>query len=142
MIAVANLEETLELLERLDLEGLRDSWRRHLGAPPRLRSRDLLRRMLAFELQALANGGIEPDLRQKLRAASTAAPRKALVQPGSTITREWRGERHVVRAIDGGFEHLGATYASLSEVARAITGVRWSGPRFFGLGAPARRIAA
>jgi len=34
---------------------------------------------------------------------------------------------------DGGFEHEGRRYSSLTGLARAITGARWSGPRFFGL---------
>ena len=36
-------------------------------------------------------------------------------------------------ALEVGFAWSGATYRSLSEVARAITGTRWNGPRFFGL---------
>ena len=32
-----------------------------------------------------------------------------------------------------GFAWNGNTYPSLSKVARAITGTRWNGPRFFGL---------
>jgi hypothetical protein len=32
-----------------------------------------------------------------------------------------------------GFSWNGKTYPSLSKVAFAITGSRWSGPRFFGL---------
>ena len=32
-----------------------------------------------------------------------------------------------------GFEYEGERFLSLSEVARKITGTRWSGPLFFGL---------
>jgi hypothetical protein len=32
-----------------------------------------------------------------------------------------------------GFAWNGKTYPSLSQVAFAITGTRWNGPRFFGL---------
>ena len=32
-----------------------------------------------------------------------------------------------------GFDWNGTTYRSLTEVAFAMTGTRWSGPRFFGL---------
>jgi hypothetical protein len=35
--------------------------------------------------------------------------------------------------IEGGYEHQGKRYRSLSAVARAITGTQWSGPLFFGL---------
>ncbi len=49
------------------------------------------------------------------------------------LIREWNGSSHVVEAVDGGFLWNGKRYGSLSAVARAITGARWSGPRFFGL---------
>jgi exodeoxyribonuclease V alpha subunit len=39
----------------------------------------------------------------------------------------------LVTVIDGGYEHQGQRYRSLSAIARAITGTQWSGPLFFGL---------
>ena len=127
-----SFETRVEALLRLDIEGLREAWQRRHGERTTIRSRDLLRRMLAFEMHAEAYGGLDAELRQRLRRAATAAPRKAAMQSGTTITREWRGERHIVQVTDGGFVHAGTAYASLSEIARAITGARWSGPRFFG----------
>ena len=59
-----------------------------------------------------------------------AAPALA---PGSRLIREWRGRTHTVDVLDSGFRCDGKQYRSLSEIARAITGGRWSGPRFFGL---------
>jgi hypothetical protein len=47
--------------------------------------------------------------------------------------REWQGRTWTVEVIDGGFLMGGEKYASLSAIARKITGSRWSGPRFFGL---------
>jgi hypothetical protein len=38
-----------------------------------------------------------------------------------------------VVVVPGGFLWNETTYSSLSEVARAITGTNWNGPRFFGL---------
>ena len=35
--------------------------------------------------------------------------------------------------VSDGFDWQGATYPSLSAIARAITGTAWSGPRFFAL---------
>jgi hypothetical protein len=49
------------------------------------------------------------------------------------LSREWKGVVHTVARTGKGFQHLGKTYRSLSDIARAITGTRWSGPRFFGL---------
>lgn len=62
------------------------------------------------------------------------------LRPGTVLIREWRGVTHRVLVRHKGFEHDDKTYGSLSEVARAISGTHWSGPRFFGLGAkPAGR---
>ena len=127
------VDELIDEIERLDLQGLRDMWRRHLGAPPSIRARELLRRMLAFELQASVHGGLTPELKRRLRKGHALGPRRRALQPGTLLIREWRGERHTVQVLLDGFEHLGSRYASLSEVARAITGARWSGPRFFGV---------
>jgi hypothetical protein len=52
---------------------------------------------------------------------------------GTKLLREWRGLTHEVTVIEGGYEHQGKRYRSLSAVARAITGTQWSGPLFFGL---------
>ena len=133
-----SLEDDVRAFEAMDLEALRAEWRRRFGAPPRLRSVDLLRRLLAWRLQADAYGDLDADLRRRLR--STAAPRRIdnRIRPGARIAREWQGRRYEVDVVEGGFIHAGARYASLSEIARAITGVRWNGPRFFGLRDEAR----
>jgi Protein of unknown function (DUF2924) len=49
------------------------------------------------------------------------------------LTREWNGVTHRVMVLENGFAWNGRKYDSLSEIARKITGTRWSGPRFFGL---------
>jgi hypothetical protein len=55
------------------------------------------------------------------------------MQPGAVLVREWRGISHQVSVLEKGFSFRGKRYRSLSEVAREITGTRWSGPLFFGL---------
>ena len=57
----------------------------------------------------------------------------AALTSGARLMREWNGRMHVVDVTDGGFVFDGKTYRSLSAIARRITGVNWSGPRFFGL---------
>ncbi len=52
---------------------------------------------------------------------------------GTRLVREWHGRSHVVDVVEQGFVYDGKTFKSLSAIARAITGARWSGPRFFGL---------
>ena len=55
------------------------------------------------------------------------------LQPGTRLVREWNGRTHVVEVVDKGFIWEGDRHRSLSAIARAITGARWSGPRFFGV---------
>jgi hypothetical protein len=52
---------------------------------------------------------------------------------GTKLLREWRGVTHEVTVVEGGYEHQGRRYRSLSALARAIAGTQWSGPLFFGL---------
>ena len=56
--------------------------------------------------------------------------------------REWNGVTQVVEVLPEGFMWRGASYRTLSAVACAITGTKWSGPKFFGLdssaGAPSK----
>ncbi len=49
------------------------------------------------------------------------------------LVREYQGERHTVTVVPDGYVWRETTYASLSTIARAITGTAWNGPRFFGL---------
>ena len=56
------------------------------------------------------------------------------VQAGMRLVREWNGVLYVVTIeADHTVHWNGKSWNSLSEVARAITGTRWSGPAFFGL---------
>lgn len=59
--------------------------------------------------------------------------RGAPLPVGSRLVREWNGRVHTVDVVDSQFLYNGRSYRSLSEIARVITGTRWSGPRFFGL---------
>lgn len=126
------VETEVERLAGLDLQGLREAWPERFGSPPRLRSPDLLRSRLAWRLQAETYGGLDPETR-KLLSKRTAPPRSPKLEPGARFVREWKGERHEAEITEEGVLYRGERYASLSEVARAITGVRWNGPRFFGL---------
>jgi hypothetical protein len=106
-----------------------------------MQSADILRRLFAWRLQADAYGDLDPATATALKRARTAISRGKAPMPsassalrsGSVLVREWRGVTHRVLVRDKGFEHEGKEYRTLSEVARAITGTRWSGPRFFGL---------
>lgn len=126
---------TLDVREiaNMSLEDIRDAWRARYGQSPQLRSAELLGLMLAYRIQADDAGGVASDLRRNLRRPA-ASPGLSALRPGTRLSREWQGVRHeVVVEADGKLSWSGERYASLSHVARAITGTRWNGPRFFGL---------
>lgn len=135
------LAEEVRALARLDLEGLRAEWRRRYDAPPKLRSAGLLARILSWRIQADQFGGIDPATRRVLINSKAPTRPKVEVQPGVRLIREWQGRRIEVQVVAQGVVYEGKTYASLSEVARLITGVRWNGPRFFGLRSQEGRAA-
>ena len=133
------LAQRLAQIETLGVEQLRELWRERFGAPPQLRARDLMRRALAERLQEEAFG-VDAELQRRLTpmAARVRPGHKPVVatatyKPGSVLEKDWEGVRHSVSIVDGGFVWNGKRYDSLSAIARAITGVRWNGPRFFGL---------
>src|SRR6516164_2751957 len=99
---------------------------------------------IAYRLQERAFGGLDRESLRFLHglARHGGSPRRRL-KPGTVLVRDYQGQRHTVTVVSDGFDWQGATYPSLSAIARAITGTAWSGPRFFALargnGASARR---
>jgi hypothetical protein len=119
-------------------------WRRVFGTPaPSAFGAGLLARAIAYKLQEKELGGLGArELRrlaqlgrkeERARARDTVT---TAVKPGTWLSRTWHGEAHQVVVLDNAFEYRGERYASLSAIARKITGANWSGPRFFGLQSP------
>jgi hypothetical protein len=90
--------------------------------------------MIAWRLQEQAFGGLDRESLSFLDglARHGDSPRRRL-KPGTVLVRDYHGQRHTVTVAADGFNWQGTTYASLSAIARAITGTAWSGPRFFAL---------
>ncbi len=109
----------------------------YCSEPPKGISRHLLIRAIAYEIQAKRYGGLKPATGRRLKGIvnGTNSERKTppRLQPGARLVREWHGVSHVVEVTTDGFIWNGDRHRSLSAIARAITGARWSGPRFFGL---------
>jgi len=113
---------------------------------PRFNRQFLIKR-LAYRIQELAFGGLDEKISRRMgrllddegyddlgvkSRSKKIKPGDALL-PGTLLAREWQGERHeVIVGEDRNFEYRGIPYRSLSAVARAITGTRWNGPKFFG----------
>jgi hypothetical protein len=132
-------------LSKLGIDELRKRWRAMYGkAPSRELGRSFLTRAIAYRLQERAYGGLKPSTQRLLvrfgeETASGSSPKKPQIrkaQSGTVLIREWQGNAHRVTMLDDGVSFNGKHYRSLSEVAREITGSRWSGPRFFGLRSP------
>jgi hypothetical protein len=134
------VDEEVAALTTMSSAWLRQEWVRvTCGVVPRL-SPALLRLALAWEIQAKAYGGLSRGTRQVLDQLARAKTRTESTQAGMRLVREWNGIAHVVVVgEDNVIRWNGRQWRSLSEVARAITGTRWSGPAFFGL---KKRIAA
>lgn len=123
-------------IERMDREALLSAWVQRFGSTaPKGLSQPMLRRFLAFEAQAQRHGGVSRAVQRQINKGSAPAPRPKTpgLRPGGRLIREWNGTTHVVDVTGDGFMWKGSRYSSLSAIARAITGARWSGPRFFGL---------
>jgi hypothetical protein len=128
-------------LSKLDIDKLRERWKAIYGkAPSREIGRSFLTRAISYRLQERAYGGLKPSTSRLLARAveetatgSSKKPQTRMAQSGTILIREWRGTAHRVTMLDNGVTFNGKRYRSLSEVAREITGSRWSGPRFFGL---------
>ena len=143
----SSVEAEIARLRDLDAKVLRARWRTCFGqdAPTHV-ARHLLFAMLAYRLQAEAMGDLDAETVRFLRQVDLAPSKQAAVpltqaferrtrtlSPGTVLTREWSGGHHSVTVLDRGFVWEGRTYGSLSEIAKAITGTKWNGPRFFGL---------
>ena len=136
------IEDRLKLLPGMNKSHLFALWSELFDTPPpRQVRRNLLVRLLAYRMQEQAYGGLSPAARKRLidlarkfetnpNAEVSEAPQ---IKPGTRLIRDWRGQTHRVTVLENGYEYAGKRYSSLSQIARLITGTRWSGPLFFGL---------
>lgn len=159
---MATVADEIDRLEGLSTFELRTLWRRQWKQPPPMRlSRDMLIRCVAGKLQEIASGGLRKLENRKLAAlaksaseqrpaegegsdgsvdpyglnkkGSVTSPSAVILHEGNRLVREWNGTTHTVLVLAEGYEWQGRQYRSLSQIAEAITGAHWSGPRFFGL---------
>ena len=137
---MSKMGEMLQGIEAMDLQALRDRWEELSGdEAPRAMSKELLRLAVAYKTQEHEFGGLSRRTSLRLRALSNgnsakiSAVSSSHLKPRTKLLREWNGKVHEVSALeDSRYAYAGRVWKSLSEIAREITGVRWSGPRFFG----------
>jgi hypothetical protein len=135
-------ESPLAELPELSRKALCDLWKDHFGiSPPTQLRRDLMIPVLAYRIQEQAFGSLMAASRNRLRQLAegfandfnVVVSPKPTLKPGTRLVREWRDEVHLVNVEANGYEYKGGRYKSLSQIARLITGTRWSGPAFFGI---------
>ncbi len=120
---------------------LRAAWRDTFKSPSPDIGPDLLRRGIANRLQERVHGSMTgatkreiEKLRKRVERTGKAGHMHAIsLKTGTRLVRSWNGISYHVLVCNDGFEFEGRHYASLSHIAREITGAHWSGPRFFGL---------
>ncbi|HEU4404535.1 MAG TPA: DUF2924 domain-containing protein [Polyangiaceae bacterium] len=153
---LGRVQDELRALTAMTVGELRARYAAVFGEPSRSRNKPYLRKKIAYKLQERAQGGLSarararaaelaPKALDRLRGATAqraeaalapAAPPAASGDPrrpptGAVLRREHRGVVHEVRVTEGGYEHRGERYKSLSGVAKAITGTSWNGYAFF-----------
>jgi hypothetical protein len=144
MVSDIKSEKLAQELKDLETRGddeLKDRWRSLYGTnPPQKIHRSLLIAAIAHRIQESALGPLKSSVRRHLmQAANPATTRPSPHHPSlrpraeTVLVRDWGGVTHQVEVLEDGILFRGKRYKSLSEVARVITGSRWSGPLFFGL---------
>jgi hypothetical protein len=136
------VEAELDRLPKMLIVDLRNRYREVFRAePPKAFGPNLLRRSIAHRIQDRAYGGLAREhqrLLDQLVKAAQARPNGRLelprrIKPGSELVRTWNRTTYRVVVLEKGFAWEAQIFSSLSEIALAITGTKWNGPRFFGL---------
>lgn len=135
----SRLDADLVALESMPPAQLQQRWLAIGGGVSPSVPSALLRRLLAQRLQERHHGALPVMVARELErmAEGPSSPAPALQRPaltrGTRLIREWNGRTIAVEVVEEGFAWDGRTWRSLSEIAKAVTGAHWSGPRFFGL---------
>jgi hypothetical protein len=150
MVSEVKSEELAQELKDLETRGddeLKHRWRSLYGTkPPHKIHRSLLIAAVAHRMQENALGALKSSVRCHLMQAASnpATPRPSPHYPslrpraGTVLVREWGGITHQAKMLEDGILFRSKRYKSLYEIARVITGSRWSGPLFFGLKSAAK----
>jgi len=139
-----NMSITDQLLSvrSLQKEAVVGLWRQLFETDPPARMRkELLIQFLAYRMQEQEFGPLSERSHRRLcqlakaieGSSTTSSLQKVSIRAGTRLVRQWKDQVHVVNVEEGSYEYRGNPYDSLSEIARLITGTRWSGPLFFGL---------
>jgi hypothetical protein len=138
----SSIASQLSFLPHLHKPALVELWQQLFKTNPPLRMRkELMLQFVAYRMQEQEFGALSDSSHRCLRELAQAiegnsnsrVSQRPTIKPGTRFIRQWKDQVHVVNVEEGSYEYRGARYESLSEIARLITGTRWSGPLFFGL---------
>lgn len=141
-------DELLSQLPTMERTALLKLWRDLFNRlPSTALHRGTLISILAYRIQEKAYGGLKKSILNRLHELATdhSYSRKRIIQPmirpkiGTRFVREYNGKLHEVTVLEAGYEYQGRAYRSLTEIAKVITGTKWSGPVFFGYKRPGKR---
>jgi DNA invertase Pin-like site-specific DNA recombinase len=129
------LEQQIAELPGMTPTQLRAKWRECWRRPAPDTGPDLLRRGIAWKLQARVHGGLPSHIKRELERAADRLRRseellgssRPTLRPGTRLIRQWQGRVHRVLVLDDGYEYDARRFSSLTQVATAITGTHWSG---------------
>jgi len=134
------LKKELRQLKDWDRFDLRSRWvELYRWEPPPRASRQFMAAAIAYKMQEQVLGGLKRNSQafldkvanNKIKEGNRSPIR--VIKSGTKLIREWHGRIYEVIIADEGVVYNGRMYQSLTQVARMITGVKWSGPRFFGI---------
>ncbi len=132
----------LSSLPRLHKPALTELWQQLFKTDPPIRMRkELMLQFVAYRMQEQEVGALSNSSHRRLRELASEIEvnsngpdsQRPAIKPGTRLIRQWKNQIYIVNVEEGNYEYRGARYESLSEIARLITGTRWSGPLFFGL---------
>src|SRR5580704_13432474 len=138
----SSIAQRLSSLASLNRAELCELWQQLFNSAPNPKiRRPAIIRFLAYRIQEQAYGSLSAASERRLRQLDGAVAGNSNlkissdreIHPGTRLIREWQNHVHLVNVETKGYEYRGVRYRSLSEIARLITGTRWSGPLFFGL---------
>ena len=138
----SSLISRLSSLSHLAKPALSELWQQLFKTdPPRRMRKELMLQFVAYRMQEQEFGALSDSSHRRLRDLANAieldsndlVSRRHVIKPGTRLIRQWKDQVHIVNVEESSYEYRGDRYESLSEIARLITGTRWSGPLFFGL---------
>lgn len=136
-----DISEQIAALPAMNKAQLLGVWAKHFkNPPPATLRKQLMVPVLAYRMQEQEFGGLSQRARRRLEEIAASLNGKRAKPPlrteeppqGTRIVRVWRGEAHEVLCTDDGYSYRGNQFASLSKIAKEITGTHRSGPAFFG----------